>query len=93
MFGPTLSDADVGPIVFGQIQFHDGEARVEAIDRAQDELRSRHLDRRAATKHRPPFDRMGKVKAVGAGVIVERHENGMLEGGADPRRDGLAYAF
>ena len=31
--------------------------------------------------------------AVGAGAIVERHENGVLEGGADPRRDGLAYAF
>jgi gamma-glutamyltranspeptidase len=31
--------------------------------------------------------------AVGAGAIVERHENSVLEGGADPRRDGLAYAF
>jgi gamma-glutamyltranspeptidase/glutathione hydrolase len=31
--------------------------------------------------------------AVGAGAIVLRHENGVLEGGADPRRDGLAYAF
>ena len=31
--------------------------------------------------------------AVGAGAIVERHANGVLEGGADPRRDGLAYAF
>jgi gamma-glutamyltranspeptidase/glutathione hydrolase len=31
--------------------------------------------------------------AVGAGAIVLRHANGVLEGGADPRRDGLAYAF
>jgi len=31
--------------------------------------------------------------AVGAGAIVMRHANGVLEGGADPRRDGLAYAF
>ena len=31
--------------------------------------------------------------AVGAGAIVERHANGVLEGGADPRRDGLAAAF
>ncbi len=31
--------------------------------------------------------------AVGAGAVVLRHANGVVEGGADPRRDGLAYAF
>ncbi|TMB96339.1 MAG: gamma-glutamyltransferase [Chloroflexi bacterium] len=31
--------------------------------------------------------------AVGAGAIALRHANGVVEGGADPRRDGLAYAF
>jgi gamma-glutamyltranspeptidase/glutathione hydrolase len=35
----------------------------------------------------------GWSHAVGAGAIVLRHANGILEGGADPRRDGLAYAF
>ena len=31
--------------------------------------------------------------AVGAGAVVLRHPNGVLEGGADPRRDGVASAF
>jgi len=31
--------------------------------------------------------------SVGAGAVVMRHANGVLEAGADPRQDGLAYAY
>jgi gamma-glutamyltranspeptidase / glutathione hydrolase len=30
---------------------------------------------------------------VGAGAAIRRRSTGVLEGGADPRRDGLAYAY
>jgi len=31
--------------------------------------------------------------SVGAGAVVMRHANGVVEAGADPRQDGLAYAY
>jgi gamma-glutamyltranspeptidase/glutathione hydrolase len=31
--------------------------------------------------------------AVGVGQVVQRHGDGWLEGGADPRRDGIAFGF